>query len=421
MKSLSIIGLGKLGLPLAVCYASRGFRVIGVDIDPVRVDAVNSRQVDTWEPQLAEMLRGLSPESLVATEDIRQAVADTDATIVIVATPSLPGGDFSLKYVLPACRGIGQALHDKSYHLIMIASTVMPGDTGGAIREKLEQASGKRCGRDFGLCYVPEFIALGQIVDDYLSPAYAIIGEYDERSGDAAEGILRGLIGDGPPIARMNLVNAEIVKIASNVMLTFKVGYANLLARLCSDILGADVDVVTRALALSPRVSPGFMRGGAPFGGPCLPRDVRSLNAALYQHTGEKHSLLDALDQFNRDIVWDWVDIIMDKLPAGGIVGVLGLSYKPGVPLTIDSPGVWLVEALSETKLNVITYDPQIGGDAISLSDCVGRADVLIVVMPWSELKTIKEDFWANKIIIDCWRYFDKPVGAEYIALGRGA
>jgi UDPglucose 6-dehydrogenase len=427
MNRLSVVGLGKLGLPLAVCYAVRGFRVVGVDIDPGKVAAVNDRRVDTWEPKLEMLLRELPPESLTATGDIGRAVADTDATVVIVATPSLPDGDFSLEYVMPACAGIGVALRDKDYHLVMISSTVMPGDTVGPIARTLERASGKGCGEGFGLCYVPEFVALGQIMDDYLNPAFAIVGECDGRSGDMAEAILRGLIGDAPPIARMNLVNAEIVKVASNVMLTFKVGYANLLARLCDAIPGADVDVVTKALALSPRVSPGFMRGGAPFGGPCLPRDVHSLNAALYCYTGREHPLLTALDRANRDIVQDWIEIIEDWLPEGGTVGVLGLSYKSGVPLMLDSPGVWLVEALAERGVDVVAYDPLIDGQAIwfapsaaSLSDCVAKADVVIVVMPWPELKETDAGLWSGKAVIDCWRYFDRPVGAEYIAIGRG-
>src|SRR5205814_6181961 len=130
-----------------------------------------------FEPQLGEMIaagRGM----LIATTDTRAAVAATDATFVIVPTPSEPGGGFSLRFVLPAMEQIGEALRDKDdFHLVSLTSTVMPGSTGGPVRAALEDSSGKRAGVDFGLCYSPEFIALGSVIRDFLNPDFLLIGE----------------------------------------------------------------------------------------------------------------------------------------------------------------------------------------------------------------------------------------------------
>src|SRR5581483_6625387 len=174
---ISVIGLGKLGSPMAACFAAKGFTTVGVDLNESYVDAINDGRAPVYEPQLAELIaEGRS--CLTATTDTRRAVADTDATFVIVPTPSEADGGFSLQYVLEAMATIGTALRDKdTYHLVVLTSTVMPGATGGPVREALEQASGKRTGADFGLCYSPEFIALGSVIRDFLNPDFLLIGE----------------------------------------------------------------------------------------------------------------------------------------------------------------------------------------------------------------------------------------------------
>lgn len=420
MGSLAIVGLGKLGLSLAACYASEGVQVVGVDIDKARVDAVNSRRADDpYEPNLFPMLRDLAPGSLWATTSIEQAVRHTDAAIIVVATPSESDGSFSLRYVLPACEAIGAAMRSKDRYLVTLSSTVMPGATGGLVRDALERNSNKRCPDDFGLCYVPEFIALGRIVFDYLNPALCIVGEIDRRAGDEMATILRRLVGDVPQIARTSLVDAEIAKVAINVMLTLKIGYANMLGQICQALPGADVDVVTRAIGRDPRVSPDLLRAGAAFGGPCFPRDVRAM-ANLAERCGVSPDLVNALGLANE--YWaDWIaGIALNSLPYGGTVGVLGLTYKPGVPLIMDSPGVWLIEALGD--IPVVAHDPLLRNASLppnaqmvgSVAECAARSDVIVITMPWPELDI---DLLAEKIVIDCWRAFK---GKKNIAVGRG-
>jgi len=137
----------------------------------------------------------------------------------------------------------------------------MPGSTGGHVLPALERASGLRCGRDFGLCYNPEFIALGSVIKDMLSPDMILIGESDERSGDMLAGFQLGVCDNNPGVARMNFVNAELAKLSVNTFVTTKISYANMLAQVCEQLPGADVDVVTSALALDTRIGGRYLKG----------------------------------------------------------------------------------------------------------------------------------------------------------------
>src|SRR5688572_13916449 len=160
---LSIIGLGRLGAPMAAVMAHKGHTVVGVDVNPLYVAAVQQGRAPVKEPGLAEMIQA-SQARLTATLDYEEAILSTDVTFIIVPTPSEVDGTFTLRYVLSVAEKIGAALRKKpAWHLIALSSTVMPGSTGGRVLQALEEASGKTCGPDFGLCYNPEFIALGSV------------------------------------------------------------------------------------------------------------------------------------------------------------------------------------------------------------------------------------------------------------------
>src|SRR5262249_38076836 len=159
-------------------------RVHAVDVDPEKISAINHQLPPVHEPGLGELLQE-SKGLLSASQNTEAAVLASDATFIVVATPSEPDGGFSLRYAIPTCEAIGRALRSKkNYHLVVMTSTVMPGSTGTEIQSALEQSSGKICGEDFGLCYSPEFIALGSVIRDFYHPDFLLIGESDERAGD---------------------------------------------------------------------------------------------------------------------------------------------------------------------------------------------------------------------------------------------
>ena len=430
-----VIGLGKLGSPLAACLAAKGLTVVGVDNDPRKVEAINHAQPPVQEPGLGELL-ARTDGRLTAISDVEAAVRQTDISFIVVSTPSDPAGGFSLRYVEPVCQAIARALAARSdYHVVCLTSTVMPGTTGGTVREMLEQASGKRVGVDFGLCYSPEFIALGSVIRDFLNPDMLLIGESDRRAGDFLQSLYAQVCENKPAIARMSFVNAEITKLAVNTYVTTKISYANMLARICEQLPGANVDVITSALGLDTRIGPKYLKGALSYGGPCFPRDNLAL-AQLAQQLHVPPDLAQTVDRFNRAQV-SWLADVVQRTK--GTVGILGLTYKAGTDVVEEAAGFLLAKELLGRGAAVLAFDPAFGrhsrGPALeklcfasSALECIQKSDVVILATAWPEFSAITANQWARnsnqtRTVIDCWRavkFLREEPGVRYLALGLG-
>ena len=431
---ISIIGLGKLGAPMAAVMAHKGNSVVGVDVNPGYVAAIQQGLPPVNEPGLAELITA-NRERLSATVDYDAAILATDVTFIIVPTPSDPDGRFSMRYVLSAAEKIGAALRKKdSWHLVVLSSTVMPGSTGGQLLPALEAASGKKCGPDFGLCYNPEFIALGSVIRDMLRPDMILIGESEERGGALLEQLYTGVCDSNPHIQRMSYVNAELTKISVNTFVTTKISYANMLAQVCETLPGADVDVVTAALGCDTRIGPKYLKGGLGYGGPCFPRDNVAFSA-MARGNGVPALLAEATDAINRRQAPRLAALIRARLPEGGTVGVLGLSYKPETEVIDESQGVALARELSEAGVKVVVYDPaamdtaRMGlGTSVTFAEsavaCAGGADVVAIMTPWTAFKKLgAADVKDGAVVVDCWRMFGpEHFGdtVEHLMLGAG-
>jgi UDPglucose 6-dehydrogenase len=436
---ISVIGLGKLGTPLAAVLASKGFRVIGTDVSSTAVDAINTGRTPIDEPRVQELIDE-NQERLHATTDVPAAVADSDATFVIVPTPSDSTGRFSNHMILAAMEQVGAGLRRKQgYHLVVVTSTVMPGSTGGEISAALEAHAARQVGPALGLCYNPEFIALGSVVRDMLAPDLVLIGESDEKAGDVLEGIYQKTCENKPLIRRMNFVNAELTKISINTFVTTKISYANMLADVCDRIPDADVDVVTQAVGCDSRIGTKYLRGAIGYGGPCFPRDNAAF-AALARSVGARPELAevtDRLNEYQRERVFG---AVVARYPGTGPVGVLGLAYKPDTSVVERSQGVALVERLLEEGLDVIVSDPKAVASAQaalkrpfqvapSAEACVRAASVLVIMTPWPEFRAVPAEAFVRTPrrlpVIDCWRLLSKEeIGAVadlvYLGLGTG-
>jgi UDPglucose 6-dehydrogenase len=427
---VSVVGLGKLGSPLAACFAAKGFTTIGVDRHEPYVEAVNDGRAPVYEPQLAEMIaEGRS--CLTATTDTEQAVHETDATFVIVPTPSEEDGRFSLRFALDAMEAIGTAIRDKdSYHLVVLTSTVMPGSTGGPIKAALETASGKRAGAGFGLCYSPEFIALGSVIRDLRNPDFLLIGESDERAGETLADIYRRFVDNDPPVARLNFVNAELAKLSVNAFVTTKIAFANSLARICERLPEASVDAVTSALGLDSRIGARYLRGAIPYGGPCFPRDNQAFTA-LARALDMPAFVAEATHMSNRDGVDRLAQLSMDFLPKNGTVAVLGLAYKPNTNVVDESPGLLLAQALDRLGAEVVAFDPAAAPNAVRVLpervrmaetavEAVQLADVIVVATPWQEFSALDPtalEREPRRVLLDCWRQFPRERYEQYVDL----
>jgi UDPglucose 6-dehydrogenase len=435
--NISVVGLGKLGAVLAAVMADKGHNVIGIDVNPAAVDLINQGRAPVREPGLDEMIRR-NASHLSATNDLEAAVSQTEITFVVVPTPSGPDGTFSLRYVLTAAESIARALRNKGgYHVVVISSTVMPGSTAGEVLPLIERISGLKCGRDFGLCYNPEFIALGSVIHDMSSPDMILVGESDPRAGGMLEELYRGVCLNNPPVARMNFVNAELAKISVNTYVTTKISYANMLAEICEQVPGADSEVVASAIGLDTRIGRKYLRGALGYGGPCFPRDNTAFSRFAQMHRVEA-TLADATDQVNRRQAARLGDRIRALLPGGETVGILGLSYKPDTEVIEESQGIMLAQHLSAAKCRVVVYDPVAMQNARRVLDssveyaesmeaCAAEAAVLAIATPWKQFKALRPEHLrqsgARPVIMDWWRLLpidDFEAVADYMACGRG-
>ncbi|MDQ6898003.1 MAG: nucleotide sugar dehydrogenase [Candidatus Dormibacteraeota bacterium] len=433
---IAVVGLGKLGACVAASFAYKGFTVCGVDVSPSTVARVNEGAPPVFEPGL-EQIMAASRGRFDATLDYGEAVRGSEATFIVVPTPSDENGAFSLRHVTEAARSVGRALRESAgYHVVVLTSTVLPGGTGSIVLPILEQESGKSCGRDFGLCYSPEFIALGTVIRDFLNPDFVLIGESDPRAGTALASLYRTVCDNRPEIARMNLVNAELAKIAVNTFVTLKISFANMLAALAERIPACDVDVVTSALGLDSRIGSRYLKGGVGYGGPCFPRDNRAL-AYMAVQLGERALLAEATDAYNQTIVPRLAGYARAHAPRGGRIAVLGVSYKPGSNVVEASQGLELARLLAEEGFQVAVFDPlaldsarrQLGDRVTyldSLESAVGDADVAVIVNPDPAFRGLQRhvsENGANCVLIDAWRLLrglDGGVHQNYVPLGIG-
>jgi UDPglucose 6-dehydrogenase len=434
---ISIIGLGKLGAPMAAVMAHKGNTVVGVDINPRYVTAVQEGRAPVNEPHLTEMIQA-NRERLTATESYEEAVLATDVTFIIVPTPSGSDGRFSMEFVLKAAERIGAALRKKqAWHLVVLSSTVMPGSVSGELLPALCRHSGKRCPEDFGLCYNPEFIALGSVVRNMLQPDMILIGESDARSGGILEELYTGVCESNPRIQRMNYVNAELTKLSVNTFVTTKISYANMLAQICETLPGADSDVVTAALGCDTRIGAKYLQGALGYGGPCFPRDNVAFSA-LARDNGVPALLAEATDALNKRQVPRMAKLILSHLPEGGTAGVLGLSYKPDTEVIEESQGIAIAQALLAVGARVVVYDPAamenarrvLTGNVIyaaSAAECVRQADVLAITTPWAEFQELPLPAFqrtsGHLTVLDCWRVLPAQVAGaigHYLTLGKG-
>ncbi len=437
MDKLSVIGLGKLGVCSAACLASKGFSVIGVDINKDFVDAMNNGKATVYEPGLQELITA-SRDRLRATQDYEKTVRESDVTFLIVPTPSRQDGHFSDRYLQDALRHLAMALKTtkKKYHLFVITSTVSPGTTEENLIPLLESVSGKKLNNDFGVAYNHEFIALGSVIKDFLNPDMVLVGESDKFVGDKLEDIYKVVCENRPYIARMSLISAEITKISLNSYITMKISFANTLANICEAIPDANVDDITKALGADKRISPYYLKGGLSFGGPCFPRDNRAF-AAFAQKYGRDAKLAKTTDAVNELQIENLVKRVMTYIPSGNskAVSILGLTYKPNTPVIEESPAIKLIEELLKKDLEVIVYDPlamdnvrSYFGDNIlyasSVKDCIAYSSLCIITTQADEFKSIDDSYISNDltVIIDCWRMLEPAkLGrkVKYVALGK--
>ncbi len=436
---LSVIGLGKLGACAAACFAAKGFDILGVDTNRDIVAAINGGRAPVYEPRLQELITA-ARSRLTASQDYRGAIRESDITFLIVPTPSTQDGHFSSRYLTDALKHLAAALRDsgKDDHLFAVTSTVSPGTTDRDLIPLVESVSGRKLNRGFAMCYNPEFIALGSVISDFLSPDLVLIGQSSGAAGEQLVKVYDRVCENRPYTARMSIVSAEITKLSINSYVTMKISFANTLANICEAIPGADVDAITTALGADRRIAPYYLKGGLSYGGPCFPRDNRAFAALARDHQQEA-VLAQATDAVNQTQIAHVVRKILDSLKPGNdrSVAVLGLAYKANTSVIEESAGVKVIEELLKNDAEIIAYDPialdnargRFGDNilyASSVRECFRQSALCVITTPTDEFRKISADHIVHNptTIVDCWRILDPSQlgeGVNYVALGKHA
>ncbi len=433
IAKVSVVGLGKLGLCLAAVLASRGFEISGIDTDAAKVQAVNSGASPIYEPGVEELIRKNS-KRLSATTTYEGVIAPTGATFVVVPTPSDDSGAFSLRHVQPAVERIGKELAKKDgYHLVVVTSTVMPGSMDEAVKPTLERASGKPCGASLGLCYNPEFIALGEVIRGLLSPDFILVGESDRKAGDVLSAIQARVCTNSPPVERMNFINAEVAKIGVNSFITMKMSFANTLAEISEKLPGANVDRITGAIGRDHRIGSAYLKGALGYGGPCFLRDNIAF-AKFASDIGTQAGIAKATHGVNLTQVDRVIRLAKETgLRKTSKVGLLGLSYKPNTDVVEESQSLGMARVLADQGYEVHVYDPAAMENARTAlgnrvtyeptaEKCLKSSDYIIVATPWSAFRKLQPEHFKGKVVLDIWRLLDTRVSkvSKVVAVGIG-
>ena len=402
--NISIIGTGYVGLVTGVCFAKLGHTVICVDTDEEKVNKINNLIPPIFEEYLEELLC-THHDRIRATTDLKEAVDHSSVTFICVGTPSQDDGDIDLTSVQQVTKDIGTILAKKtSWHLIVVKSTVLPGTTGTIIKPLLEQHSGKKAGKDFGLAMNPEFLREGVAIQDFLKPDRIVIGTYDDK----AEHILRELYQDFPcPIVTGSLAAAEMIKYASNAFLATKISFINELGNLCKK-LQIDTYDVADGMGLDKRIGRSFLDAGIGWGGSCFPKDLHAL-ISLARKNHEPFDILESVVKVNDVQPLKLLDLLLHHFPSlhGKTIGILGLAFKPNTDDIRESSVIPLVAQLLKKGAKVKAYDPQAMPPFKKLyptitycskAEEVLQADAVIIATKWEEFKHL--DFSEN-IVID--------------------
>jgi len=434
-EKVSVVGLGKLGLGLALCFAESGIETIGVDVDEKVVNNLNRGNSPIHEPQYAELIASVG-DKFRATHSHAEAIENTDITFILVATPSIGDGRFSNRYVKSALKSLAEAFggSGKSSHLFVISSTVVPGSTEKTFIPIIEQYSGRKYGKDFDVCFDPDFVALGTVVRDFQHPDLVIIGESSPVAGQRVANLHLAMCRNNPPIHRMSLISAEVAKVSLNAYITTKISFANTVANLCERIPGADVDAITTAIGEDKRISPHYLRGGLGFGGTCFPRDTKAFMTISRQY-GIDPTLIGAVEEVNNRQNTHLAKLVASNLTDEKKVSILGLAFKDKTPVVEASPAINLIQELVIDDVDVTVFDPlamesvkTIFDDEISyansIEECLRSSPVCVVTLMSREYKEAVESFApdSRRLVIDCWRQIDTSrlnKNVSVVAVGR--
>jgi UDPglucose 6-dehydrogenase len=442
---VSVAGTGYVGLVSGVCLAEKGHHVLCIDIDEAKVEKINSGIPPIYEDGLEDLLKKNVGNRLIATTNLRQAVLDTDISLIAVGTP-FDGNEIDLKYIKIVARQIGEVLKDKeSFHTVVVKSTVVPGTTENVVLPILEEASGKKAGVDFGVGMNPEFLKEGEAVPDFMFPDRIVYGGLEEKSIAMLEDLYA--VFEGVDKIATNCRTAEMIKYTANSLLATMISFSNEIANLCAAVGGIDVTEVTHGVHLDKRLTPiledgtrifpsftTYIEAGCGFGGSCFPKDVKAL-IAYGKQQGSAMDILDSVIAVNEKQPARLIALLKKHFQElkGLKVAVLGYAFKPGTDDIRESPALPVTQTLLDEGAYVKGYDPiaqheaqKVFGEGTvefcpDLASTIAGVDAIIIITRWAEFKHIPDLLSAQTnqpVVIDGRRMLDRTSVQHYEGVG---
>jgi len=446
---LSIVGCGYVGLVTGACLAGVGHQVFATDNDAAKIKFLREGGIPIFESHLENLVeRNRKEGRLVFEPEPAAAVRSTEAIFICVGTPPLENGEADLSAIDNVARLIAAESHDAK---LVIEKSTVPVQTGQQLKRVLSVYA-RKSGVTFHVASNPEFLREGTAVCDFLHPDRIVVGVEDAQSESTLREIYRPIVeqsfscpvhpsGCPPappaPFIVTTINSAELIKHASNSFLALKISYANAIAELC-ERLGADVEEVTRAMGLDPRIGPHFLRPGLGFGGFCLPKDIQAF-IRLAERAGMDFQLLKTAERVNSERIGNFVEkirraiwVIKDKR-----VGILGLAFKANTDDVRFSPAVELARRLHLEGAQIRAYDPQATEKARTILpdlnyvtdplDVADGADIIVIATEWPEFRALDwtqiHSRMSRPLVLDGRNLLDpaqmKALGFEYHSIGR--
>jgi UDPglucose 6-dehydrogenase len=427
VATLTIVGLGPVGLTTGVAFATQGHRVLGVDIDANRRGQVARGTPPFYEKGLERALKGaLRSGRFSVAETIDEALGPSGFIFLAVGTPPRPDGTMDEEPLREAVKSLATAWKDRKQRTVVVKSTVLPGTTDRVVRPVLEDAR-----LPFRLAMNPEFLREGRALEDALRPDRIVVGADDPATARAVKALYRSAKG---PVLLTNLKTAEAVKYATNSFLALKVAYADELANLCQ-AFGVSYDDVHRGLGLDPRINPRFLVPGVGFGGSCFPKDVRALVSGARQR-GASAPLLEAVLAQNEVQYMRAIEMLEAELGdlRGRRIALLGLAFKGDTDDIRETRAVPIARSLLSKGALVVGYDPMAGPAfarvvpevkmAEDVESALQGADGAILQADWPAFSRLTPDDFvrtmASPVVIDGRRILDpkKMKGVRFRRIG---
>jgi UDPglucose 6-dehydrogenase len=413
---ISFIGLGKLGLPLATNMAKNGLKVLAIDINPFLLSTVKKNKAPWVEAELLPNIE--EAEKNIHYTDSYEHVANSDITIILVNTPSKEkDGSFSNEYVLASIKSVCEKLIEKSKkeHHFILSSTVMPGSIKNEFIPLIEKITGWNFNKnEFKFSYVPDFVAIGNVIKDFENPDFLLIGANNEETFSETASIYNRILKNNPPVRKLSLSEAELSKVALNAFITTKISFANYLGLLASKIdPNINVDNITNTIGLDKRIGTKYFKAGGAYGGTCFPRDTWAY-MKVSTNVGLFADQMAANEKINNMVT----DELISEINIGGKkIGLVGLGFKPGTSVTTEGVAAKILSKLNHKKFEISIHDYHSDCYSNLLNDLKHKVEFKIVedlrvlldnsdtiILCNGDKKYIESPFPRDLKIIDPWR-----------------